>query len=159
MRGNPDFIPRVAIAVWAAVAACAGCGVAQAAGTSAGMASSVGEMLRLETDKAVADTRRRVAAAALEPAADAKPGATVAGQPRAAGASGGLAGSDTVELLGTWRRGDARAADMALNGVVTQVGAGDRLGAYQVKAVATHCVHLLYRQRTEMLRCISASKP
>ncbi|MDP3136986.1 MAG: hypothetical protein Q8N17_11735 [Burkholderiaceae bacterium] len=161
MRGNPSLNPRVAMAALAVVSACAGsgCGVAQAAAASATMAGSVGEMLRLETEKAVADTRRRVAAAAPEPAADAKPGAVVDGQPRAAGPSGGASRSDILELLGTWRRGDTRAADLAVNGVVTQVGAGDQLGAYQVKAVATHCVHLLYRQRTEMLRCISGHKP
>ncbi|MDO8280690.1 MAG: hypothetical protein Q7T63_21565 [Burkholderiaceae bacterium] len=169
MRGNPSLLPRGAVAALACIAACACCawGVAQAAsagvgmGTNAGagMARSVGEMLRLETENALAETRRRAAAAALDMAVEAKPGAAADGQFRAAGASGRSAHFDTVELLGTWRRGDGRTADLALNGVVTQVGTGDRVGAYQVKAVATHCIHLLYRQHTEMLRCISGQKP
>lgn len=161
MRGSPSLWPREAIAAMAAIIAWASCGwggaLAAGAGSGASMAGSVGEMLRLETEKALADTRHRVAAATQAPAPDPRPGA--AGSSGVAGTGSASLHADTVELLGTWRRGDARAADLAVNGVVTQVGAGDRLGAYQVKAVATHCVHLLYRQRTEMLRCISGAKP
>lgn len=112
----------------------------------------VGEMVRLESQKALLETQR---AAGPGPAGAIPVSAMPAAKPRIPPPPPG--NTDAVVLLGTYRRANFYAADIAINRVVSYVEAGDRIaGGYTVKSIGGNCVYLIDAAQLELMRCVFA---
>ncbi len=108
------------------------------------LASTVGELVRIEAQRAVIEARKTVAGSSVQPAA-----------PTAFKKASESTSSDVIELLGIYKREREFSADVALNGVVRYVKSGDQLGSYAIKSIGERCVYLTDSNRAEYLRCVS----
>lgn len=109
------------------------------------MPATVGELVRLEAQRALDEARKAVAAAPSPLKFERAPLAP-------------QGNTDVVELLGISQRGQHMAADIAINGSVAHVQKGDRVGNYAIKAIGTGCIYILDPAQTELLRCVSPKK-
>lgn len=116
--------------------------------TGLDMPATVGELVRLEAEKALEEARK--AAQAGAPAVS-PPSMFAAARPTS------VVNTDVVELLGAYSRSGVFSADLAINGIVKQVQKGDTAGSYEVTGIAQHCIHLLDAKKAPMLRCIAAA--
>jgi hypothetical protein len=112
--------------------------------TGSAMAATIGELVRLEAEKALEEARK--ASNASAPAVTV-PAVFAVARPK-------VVNTDVIELLGTYSRSGKFAADLAINGVVMVVRQGDLVGVYEVTGVANNCIHLLDAKKERMLRCI-----
>ncbi|MDO8278739.1 MAG: hypothetical protein Q7T63_11485 [Burkholderiaceae bacterium] len=119
--------------------------------TEMDMGKTVGELVRLEAAKALSELRRSAPPPELPPmpAKLQAPAANASSKPR---------NTDLVELLGTYKRGDQFSADLAINGVVSYVSKGDKVGAYVVKAIANNCAYIIDPTKVELLRCVAVAQ-
>ena len=113
--------------------------------TGSAMAATIGELVRLEAEKALEEARK---AANVGAPAVAVPAFFALAKPTR------VVNTDVIELLGTYSRSGKWAADLAINGVVKLVQQGDHAGVYEVTGVADNCIHLLDAKKEKMLRCI-----
>lgn len=109
------------------------------------MAATVGEIVRLEAQRVLEDARRSVA-----------PPAATLSIPRVPVAPQG--NTDVIELLGISQRETSFAADVAINGVVTHVKQGDRVGHYSIKAIGGTCIYIIDPGQAELIRCVAPTR-
>jgi hypothetical protein len=119
--------------------------------TDIDVGKTVGELVRLEAAKALSELRKSAPVPELPPMPVKLqvPPATGNGKPR---------NTDVVELLGTYKRGDQFSADLAINGVVSYVSKGDKIGAYVVKAIGDNCAYIIDPTKVELLRCVAVTQ-
>jgi hypothetical protein len=120
--------------------------------TELDMAKTVGELVRLEAARALSDLRKSA------PPPDAPQMPIKVQPPQALTSSSKPRNTDLVELLGTYKRGDQFSADLAINGVVSYVSKGDKVGAYVVKAIGGNCAYIIDPTKVELLRCVAVSQ-
>lgn len=135
-------------AAYAAAALLAGLAVTpllSQAQAEASMAATVGEIVRLEAQRVLEDARRSVA-----------PPAATLSIPRVPVAPQG--NTDVIELLGISQRETSFAADVAINGVVTHVKQGDRVGHYSIKAIGGTCIYIIDPGQAELIRCVAPTR-
>lgn len=132
----------VAAALFAGLAVTPHLSQAQA---EASMAATVGEIVRLEAQRVLDGAKRSVA-----------PPAATLSIPRAPEAPQG--NTDVVELLGISQRERSFAADVAINGLVTHVKQGDRVGQYSIKAIGGACIYIIDPGQGELIRCVAPTR-
>ncbi len=115
----------------------------------AGMANTVGELVRLEAQRALAEARKSA------PAAAGAPSATIFTASKGKPAEG--LNNDVIELLGIYKREREYSADVAVKGGVRYVKQGDRIGSYTIKSIGGSCVYLQDAKQVELLRCVAMS--
>jgi hypothetical protein len=139
MRARAELSVALAIALGAAY------GAAKAQSNDGRLAATVGELVQIEAQRVLLEARRS------QPGAPAQQAASAIVLPKA---TAGVV-ADVIELLGIYKREREFAADVALNGVVRYVKAGDALGNYSIKSIGDRCVYLADANRAELLRCVS----
>ena len=112
------------------------------------MPATIGEMVRLEAAKALVETRKT--AGLVDTSVQQSPLFT----PKK---STEVINTDRIELLGTYKRSEKFSADLSINGVVSFVEAGEKVGAYEVKGIGGNCLYLLDATRKEILRCVAGA--
>jgi hypothetical protein len=112
------------------------------------MPATIGEMVRLEAAKALAETRKTAGLV------DTPVQQSSLYTPKK---STEVINTDRIELLGTYKRSEKFSADLSINGVVSFVEAGEKIGSYEVKGIGGNCLYLLDATRKEILRCVSGA--
>lgn len=115
------------------------------------MGKTVGELVRLEAAKALSELRKSAPQPELPPM-------PIKLQAPPANAINKSRNTDLVELLGTYKRGDQFSADLAINGVVSYVSKGDKVGAYVIKAIGDNCAYIIDPTKVELLRCVAVAQ-
>ena len=121
--------------------------IASPASKQSDTVETVGELVRLESARALADARKasnNPEVIQLRPSTPQKITSVAVNM-------------DLIELLGIVKRSGAYSADLAINGVVKKVTAGSRFGMYEVKAIGGNCLYLFDSGRKELLRCVAGA--
>jgi hypothetical protein len=111
------------------------------------LASTVGELVRIEAQRALVEARKSSVSSAALP--------QEASQPQAKFKMSAAPVTDVLELVGIYRRESEFAADIALNGSIRYVKKGERLGNYTIKGIGDRCVDFLDSAQVELKRCVA----